>query len=56
MMLKGAHLPAAGPGDPGVVRVLIAGTLHLTVVALLGLAIGALVLSDGSSPYFRKKT
>jgi ABC-2 type transport system permease protein len=49
LMLTGAGLPAAGPGDPGVARALISGTLYLTLVALLGVAIGALVRSATSS-------
>jgi ABC-2 type transport system permease protein len=49
MLLHGAGLPAAGLGDPGVVRALLGGTLYLTLVALLGLAIGTLVRSATSS-------
>jgi ABC-2 type transport system permease protein len=49
LMLTGAGLPAAGPGDPGVARALIGGTLYLTMVALLGVAIGTLVRSATSS-------
>ncbi|MGA5305737.1 ABC transporter permease [Nucisporomicrobium flavum] len=49
LMLTGADLPAAGPGDPGVARALIGGTLYLTLVALLGLALGTLVRSATSS-------
>ncbi|MFI5957563.1 ABC transporter permease [Cryptosporangium sp. NPDC051539] len=49
LMLKSADLPAGGLGDPGVVRALLSGTLYLTLVALLGLAIGALVRSATSS-------
>jgi hypothetical protein len=49
LMLKNAGLPAAGPGDPGVARALIGGTLYLTIVALLGVAVGALVRSATSS-------
>src|SRR4051794_19684872 len=49
LMVNGAGLPAAGPGDPGVGRALISGTLYLTLVALLGVAIGALVRSATSS-------
>lgn len=49
LMLQGAGLPAAGPGDPGVARALTGGTLYLTIVALLGVAIGTLVRSATSS-------
>jgi len=49
LMLKGARLPAAGLGDAGVARALISGTLYLTLVALLGVSIGALVRSATSS-------
>jgi ABC-2 type transport system permease protein len=49
LMLNGAGLPAAGLGDQGVARALIGGTLYLTLVALLGVAIGALVRSATSS-------
>jgi ABC-2 type transport system permease protein len=49
LMVNGAGLPAAGLGDPGVGRALLGGTLYLTLVALLGLAIGALARSATSS-------
>ncbi|MFG1924663.1 ABC transporter permease [Cryptosporangium sp. NPDC048952] len=49
LMLTSADLPAAGLGDPGVFRALLSGTLYLTLVALLGVAIGALVRSATSS-------
>jgi ABC-2 type transport system permease protein len=49
LMLKGAGLPAAGLGDAGVARSLISGTLYLTLIALLGVSIGALVRSATSS-------
>lgn len=49
LMLKGARLPGAGLGDAGVARALISGTLYLTLVALLGVSIGALVRSATSS-------
>jgi ABC-2 type transport system permease protein len=49
LMLTSAGLPAAGPGDPGVARALIGGTLYLTIIAVLGVAIGALVRSATSS-------
>lgn len=49
LMLKGANLPAAGLGDAGVARALISGTLYLTLVALLGVSIGALVRSSTTS-------
>jgi ABC-2 type transport system permease protein len=48
-MVRSASLPAAGLGDPGVVRALAGGTLYLTLVGLLGLAVGSLVRSSTSS-------
>jgi ABC-2 type transport system permease protein len=49
LTLHGAGLPAAGLGDPGVFRALAAGTVYLTLVALIGLAIGVLTRSSTSS-------
>jgi ABC-2 type transport system permease protein len=49
LMLRGAGLPAAGPGDPGVVRALLGGTVYLTLVALLGVAVGVLARSATTS-------
>jgi hypothetical protein len=49
LMVRGAHLPAAGLGDPGVVRALAGGTAYLTLVGLVGLAVGSLVRSATSS-------
>jgi hypothetical protein len=49
LMLHGAGLPAAGPSSSGVARALVSGTLYLTLLALLGLAIGALARSTTSS-------
>lgn len=49
VMLGGAGLPAAGPGDPGVVGALAAGTLYLTLVALIGVAVGVLTRSTTGS-------
>jgi ABC-2 type transport system permease protein len=42
LLLGGADLPAAGIGDPGVARALVGGTLYLTLVALIGVAVGVL--------------
>lgn len=49
VVLIGASLPAAGPGDPGVVRALVAGTLYLTLIGLLGVAVGSLTRSTTAS-------
>jgi hypothetical protein len=49
LMLTGAGLPAAGVGSPGVVRALACGTLYLTLLTLLGVAIGALARTATSS-------
>jgi ABC-type transport system involved in multi-copper enzyme maturation permease subunit len=49
LMVRSADLPAAGVRDPGVVRALAAATLYLTLIGLLGVAIGALVRSATSS-------
>jgi ABC-type transport system involved in multi-copper enzyme maturation permease subunit len=49
LMLTGAGLPAARPGDPGVLRALIGGTLYLTLVALVGMAVGVIVRSATTS-------
>jgi len=49
IMVRSAGLPAAGLGDPGVLRALAGGTVYLTVVGLVGLAVGALVRSATTS-------
>jgi ABC-2 type transport system permease protein len=49
VMLGSSGLPAAGPGDPGVARALAAGTLYLTLIGLVGLAIGSLLRSATQS-------
>ncbi|XVQ06555.1 ABC transporter permease [Spirillospora sp. CA-255316] len=49
LMLDGADLPAAGVGDPGVVGALTGATLYLTLIALIGVAVGALTRSTTSS-------
>jgi ABC-2 type transport system permease protein len=49
IMVRSADLPAAGLGDPGVLRALIGGTLYLTLVGILGVAVGSLVRSATSS-------
>lgn len=48
-LLLGAGLPAAGIGDPGVAGALVAATLYLTLVALIGLAVGTLTRSSTGS-------
>ena len=47
--LRGAGLPAAGPGDPGVAGALVGGTLYLTLVTLAGMAVGVLTRSTTTS-------
>jgi ABC-2 type transport system permease protein len=49
LLLGGAGLPAAGIGDPGVAGALVAATLYLTLVALIGLAVGTLTRSSTGS-------
>jgi ABC-2 type transport system permease protein len=49
LMVKEAGLPAAGLSDPGVGRALVSGVLYLTLIALLGVAVGALVRSATST-------
>jgi ABC-2 type transport system permease protein len=49
LTLHGAGLPAAGLGDPGVFAALAGGTVYLTVVAIVGLAIGVLTRSSTGS-------
>jgi ABC-2 type transport system permease protein len=49
LLLHQAELPAAGLGDPGVIRALIVAILYLTLVALIGLAIGIIARSTASS-------
>lgn len=49
LLLYGAGLPAVGPGTPGVLGALAAATLYLTLVALIGVAIGVLTRSSTSS-------
>jgi ABC-2 type transport system permease protein len=49
LMLSGAGLPAAAFTDPGVARALFGAPLYLTLVALIGLAIGVLTRSTSGS-------
>ncbi|MTD53256.1 ABC transporter permease [Amycolatopsis pithecellobii] len=49
LSVKGAGLPAAGLGDPGVLGALVGATLYLTFVALIGVAVGVLTRSSTSS-------
>jgi ABC-2 type transport system permease protein len=49
LMFTGAGLPAASPGDPGVVGALLGATLYLTLIAIGGVAVGALTRSTTSS-------
>ncbi|MGK5680113.1 ABC transporter permease [Actinoplanes sp. URMC 104] len=49
LMLNGAGLPAAGLADPGVAGALLGATLYLTLIALLGLAVGVLARSATTS-------
>jgi ABC-2 type transport system permease protein len=49
LMLRSRGLPAAGPGDPGVAGALAGATLYLTLIGLLGVAVGALVRSTTTS-------
>lgn len=49
LMLAGAGLPAAALGDPGVPRALVGATLYLALVALVGVAVGALTRSTTTS-------
>ncbi|GLY98345.1 ABC transporter permease [Actinoplanes sp. NBRC 103695] len=49
LMLKSAGLPAAGVADPGVAGALVGAALYLTLVALIGLAVGALARSATTS-------
>ncbi|MDR7277025.1 ABC transporter permease [Catenuloplanes atrovinosus] len=49
LMLGGAGLPAAGVADPGVAAALAGAVLYLTLVALVGLAVGALARSATTS-------
>lgn len=49
LMLRNAGLPYATPGDPGVARALAGATLFLTLVAILGVAVGTLARSTTSS-------
>ncbi|MFD8913521.1 ABC transporter permease [Streptomyces sp. NPDC059575] len=49
LMLKGAGLPVASPGDPGVPRALAGGTLYLVLVAVIGVAVGVLTRSTTGS-------
>jgi ABC-type transport system involved in multi-copper enzyme maturation permease subunit len=48
-MFTGAGLPAAAPGDPGVLRALASGTVYLTLMAVIGFAVGTLTRSATSS-------
>ncbi|GHF70616.1 ABC transporter permease [Amycolatopsis bartoniae] len=47
--VKGAGLPAAGLGQPGVFGALVGATLYLTFVALIGVAVGVLTRSSTGS-------
>jgi ABC-2 type transport system permease protein len=49
VMLKSADLPAAGLADPGVAGALVGATLYLTLIALVGVAVGALARSSTTS-------
>jgi ABC-2 type transport system permease protein len=49
LMLRSADLPAAGIGDAGVARSLAVAVCYLTLVALIGVAIGTLARSTASS-------
>jgi ABC-2 type transport system permease protein len=49
LMVRSSGLPAAGLGDPGVVRALAGGVLYLTLVGLLGVAVGSLARSATTS-------
>ncbi|HEX6342342.1 ABC transporter permease [Umezawaea sp.] len=49
LVLHGAGLPAAGLGDRGVLGALVGATLYLTLVALIGVAVGVLTRSSTSS-------
>jgi ABC-2 type transport system permease protein len=49
LMLKSAGLPAAGLGDAGVAGALVGATLYLTLIALVGVAVGALARSSTTS-------
>ncbi|UVS78660.1 ABC transporter permease [Actinokineospora sp. UTMC 2448] len=49
LMLDGAGLPPATLADPGVPRALVGGTLYLAIIALIGVAVGALTRSTTSS-------
>ncbi|MFD0773204.1 ABC transporter permease [Streptomonospora algeriensis] len=48
-MISGAGLPAAGIADPGVAGALVAATLYLTLIALIGAAVGTLARSAAGS-------
>jgi ABC-2 type transport system permease protein len=49
LMLQSASLPAAGLADPGVAGALVGAALYLTLIALVGLAVGALARSATTS-------
>ncbi|MEV6635743.1 ABC transporter permease [Actinoplanes sp. NPDC051470] len=49
LMLKSAGLPAAGLADPGVAGALVGAALYLTLITLIGLAVGALARSATTS-------
>jgi ABC-2 type transport system permease protein len=49
LLLQNAELPAAALGDPGVIRALLVAISYLTLVALIGFAIGTLARSTASS-------
>ncbi|NDW06834.1 ABC transporter permease [Jiella pacifica] len=48
-MLAGAGLASAGIADPGVARALVGAMLYLTLVGLMGLAVGVLTRSTTAS-------
>ncbi|AGZ41309.1 ABC transporter permease [Actinoplanes friuliensis] len=49
LRLHSAGVPAAGLGDPGVIGALAGATLYLTLIGLLGLAVGMIVRSTTTS-------
>ncbi|BCJ52510.1 ABC transporter permease [Actinoplanes sp. NBRC 14428] len=48
-LFAGADLPSAGLTDPGVPRALTSATLYLTLIALIGVAVGTLTRSTTGS-------
>ncbi|WP_434446812.1 ABC transporter permease [Lentzea sp. E54] len=49
LALGGAGIPAAGLTDPGVFGALVGATLYLTLIALIGMAVGVLTRSSTGS-------